>query len=129
MSANPDVSLAVAGPRRLSLSHRVRCGRISCSSSHLPSGRVRVSPVLCRSVPRNLGLLSLEIPLGTLMAGHSKVEESSDDAVAMAMEEGAGDLIGGDVSVPMGREGGGRPVPRRGRAAWTAASGRRRATS
>ena len=90
-----------------------------------------MSPVLCRSVPRNLGLLSLEIPLGTLMAGHSKVEESSDDAVAMAMEEGAGDLIGGDVSVPMGREGGvrGRPVPRRGRAAWTAASGRRRATS
>ena len=48
----------------------------------------------------------MEMPLGTLMAGHSKVEESSDDAVAMAMEEGAGDLIGGDVSVPMGREGG-----------------------
>ena len=68
-----------------------------------------MSPVLCRSVPRNLGLLSLEIPLGTLMAGHSKVEESSDDAVAMAMEEGVGDLIGGDVSVPMGREGAGGP--------------------
>ena len=49
------------------------------------------------------------MPLGTLMAGHSKVEESSDDAVAMAMEEGAGDLIGGDVSVPMGRERAGCP--------------------
>ena len=58
----------------------------------------------------------------TLMAGHNKVEESSNAAAER------GDLIGGDVSVPMewvGRRG-------RGRATWTAASdlcGRTAATS